>query len=224
MTRGRWEARRQGYGPRVACAMIADAHAPPSTVARLAQTVSVVALGVWTGALAMAGLCAGLTFATSKDMQPTLPSFANFPDEHWRIAGGQIAQRIFVASDIVQLACAAIAVAALGAISLWGRSWFTPRRMVVRVITLALPMCVLSYQLLVLAPRMDTNLRNYWASAQAGEVDKARAFRAAFEEDHPTASKVLSATCALALVAFIAAAWPVIGSGAGPRRREGVAA
>lgn len=192
----------------------------PSTVVCLAQTVSVVALGLWTGALAMAGLCAGLTFATSKDMQPTLPSFANFPDEHWRIAGGQIAQRIFVASDIVQLACAAAAVAALGAISLWGRGWLSPRRMGVRIISLALPMCVLSYQLLVLAPRMDTNLRNYWASAQTGAVEKARGYRAAFDEDHPTASLVLGATCLLALGALIIAAWPARGAGTMSRGRE----
>lgn len=71
-----------------------------------------------------------------------------------------------------------------------------------RAAILGAALCVLSYHLLVLTPRMQVNLRAYWKHAEAGETALAETFRSAFSADHPTAQMVMVALALLTLAAL----------------------
>ena len=63
---------------------------------------------------------------------------------------------------------------------------------------------------------MATNLRAFYAHAEAGNVDEADRARDAFMKDHPTASNVHKALFALVLGVLAAGVW----SATGPHRTD----
>jgi hypothetical protein len=174
---------------------------------RIVQVVHVVAAGVWLGALVMTGAYAGLVFRTLRALTPSLPDFAAYPGEHWRLAGGMLATRLFVASDIVQFAClmvcgATFAVAVLGL-------GLAVRRAACAIsgATIIALVAVLSYQFFLLTPDLTEHTQAYWDAARAGDVAAADAHHAAVEALHPTARAMMVTDAALVLVLLVAGAW-----------------
>ncbi|MGD9690268.1 MAG: hypothetical protein AB7K52_12780 [Phycisphaerales bacterium] len=174
------------------------------------HAIHVTALGVWAGALAMTGASAAVLFPTLKALHPTLRAYSGYPGDaeggHGVLAAGHVAARLFAIGDAAGFVCALVAGATLliGP-ALLGQTW---RRgiFMVRACLLGTGLCLLAYQLMVLGPRMQTNLRGYWDRALAGEVDLAEQFRAAFAAEHPTASLVLVTTTLVVLAgAFLGA-------------------
>lgn len=188
------------------------ASAPPRWWS-IVHVVHVLALGIWTGALVMTAIAAGLIFKTAREIKPTLPEFAGYHGDHALLTGGKIASRLFLAVDIIQFACGGLAILTLGLLLIFGRERMGRLHAALRVITLTLPLCVLMFYLFVLSPRMTQNLRDHWDAAAQGDQARADASKAAFDADHPTSSTALSATVVLLLGAIGAAAWPA--------RREG---
>lgn len=155
----------------------------------------------------MTGAAAATTFPTVKRLDPALPAYAGYTGDHWMLAAGAVVDRVFAVNDAVQFVAALIAcITLVVGPSLLGQRWRN-RHFMTRASVLGAALCVLSYHLLVLTPRMQVNLRAYWRSAQAGESAQAESFRMAFSADHPTAQMVLVTLALLTLIAlFLGAA------------------
>lgn len=174
----------------------------------IVHTVHVAALGIWLGSLLMTGVAAAILFPTMKGLAPQLPAFASYTGDHWMIAAGRTADRLFSINDALQLACALVVVTTLASGALWCNLRPTGLRGVLRLLVLAVALVALGFQLFVLAPRMSLNLRTYWQAAQTGDRPLADQHQAAFSSDHPTAQNTL-ATITLAVgVLLLLSVWP----------------
>jgi len=169
---------------------------------RLLETVHLTATGLWAGSLAMAGASAAIIFPAVKKLSPTLPGYAGYEGEHWKLAAGKVASRVFLVTDAVSLACMIVTGLTLGAVVAGRDAWRRPIATSARLIALFGALGLLTYSFFFLGPRMNGNMRRYWEEAEAGNTQSAQAFQAAFDADHPTASMVMTATfvCVLALL------------------------
>ncbi|GAB5495692.1 MAG: hypothetical protein Phyf2KO_07720 [Phycisphaerales bacterium] len=157
--------------------------------------------GLWMGALAMTGAAAAVIFPVVKALDPSLPEYAAYSGPHWRLAAGHVASRIFLISDAVQLGCIIITGLTLGVIALSVEAWAKPIVTGLRIIALLAAVSLMTYSFAFLGPRMNTNMVSYWDAAKTGDNESALAYQQAFDEDHPTASRVMvgSFLCALLL-------------------------
>lgn len=194
--------------------------ASPTSASRpspLLETLHAAALSLWLCFLATAAISAAIIFPAAKKLNLSLPDYPGFEADHWRIAAGQIQQRIFFFCDSGQLICCILAVLTLGLLlvlrKLPGRGTTA-----LRVLTLSAASVVFAFYLMVLAPRMAVNANQYWSAAKSGDTAAASAAHALFEADHPTASNCLGATGLFVLTALIAGVY----SAAAPR--DGAAA
>lgn len=167
------------------------------------EAVHALALGLWLGCVLMTGVAAALIFPGTKALDPQLPAYAAYDGEHWRIVAGTIANQIFLYSDLIQFACAAVAgttvlLAALALGSNWKRISFGARPPLVFG-----ALSVFAYGFFILRTEMNEHLTMYWLAAEAGENDAAETARLAFAELHPTASALLGATCVLVAAAVV---------------------
>ncbi len=173
------------------------------TLTRAAHALHVAALGIWTGGIAMTAAAAAIIFPTVKGLAPTLPGYAAVPpEEHWLLAAGQVAARIFRVSDSVQLACGVTTLATAVLLArAHGIGRTVPAR--VRAVALVAAWLMLAFYLAVLAPRMQTNIEAHWRLSQAGQLAEARVHEAVFKADHPTSSRVLGGTALCTLIALV---------------------
>lgn len=171
----------------------------------VALVVHVVSLAIWLGGVVASGLAAAIIFPTMKSLDPRLPGYSAYAGDHWMLAAGKVAARIFHAIDIAQLVCAALAVLTAGL--LLGSRTVRPRPLapMAWLLGLAGSLGVLGAALLWLRPRMDLNLAAYWQHAGAGQTDLAEAARQAFSADHPMASNLMAATALFVLLTLAAA-------------------
>ncbi len=171
------------------------------------ETVHLSAMGIWVGTLGMAGASAAIVFPTMRSLEPTLGAYPLYTEPHWRLAAGHVAAKLFFASDLVQLVCAPLAGIALVLMVMKKVVPWPSRLIAGRLVVLTLLMAVLSYRFFVLAPRMDRDLALYRAAASAGEMEPAAQHLAAFNADHPTASRIMTTTFVLALLGLVIGAW-----------------
>jgi hypothetical protein len=175
---------------------------------RVLTTIHLCVLGLWAGALLMAGGAAAVIFPTVKDLQAQVPALSTYTGEHWRLVGGRVANKIFLIADIAQLILAGKALLTLAMLGLRRAPAIRAGRVaIVWIAGLGASLMLLSYHLLVLQPRMGANLRKYWDAAGAGQNVQAQEFRLAFDADHPTASRVLITLAVLVVITLIAAVW-----------------
>lgn len=182
----------------------------------MCDTLHLTALAIWLGALMTGAISASIVFPTIRRLNPRLPEFEVFTGEHWKLAAGQVQQPIFTWADIIQLGMAGVVFFTLG-LRLVGFGVAQAQRRsatVVRTLAVSAAVVLFAYNLLVLAPRMYPHLKQYWALAREGHTELAQAEADLFGEDHPTATRVLGATAACVLTAFVAGAWTLA------RRRE----
>ncbi|MEQ8769880.1 MAG: hypothetical protein RIB60_05160 [Phycisphaerales bacterium] len=184
---------------------------PVGALRRTAETTHLLAIAVWFGAVAMSAVVAAVVFPLMRDLDPTLGAYPAFEGDHAVLAGGHVGARVFLIADIVQFVCGLIVlattIALVGFLKLPTRRWSSA----IRITAVGGAVLVASYHVMVLAPRMDDNLKSYWTLAEHGETEQAEAARARFSADHPTASRTLSGTAALLLVAFVSGAWSAQG-------------
>jgi hypothetical protein len=164
-------------------------------------------MGLWVGTLGMAGAAAAIIFPTMRELEPTLGAYPMYTEPHWRLAAGHVAAKLFFVSDLVQLVCAPLAGLSLVLIVLRKLAPWPSRLVAARLVLLTLVMALVSYRFFVLAPRMDRELAIYRSAATAGDMTRADEHLAAFNADHPTASRVMSGTFALTLLGFALGAW-----------------
>jgi hypothetical protein len=166
----------------------------------------------------MTGAAAAVIFPAMKGLDPALPAYAAYTGPHWSLAAGQIANRLFIIADTVQFGAMLAAGVTFGlCVLFFGLSTRRGTTFARAALLLAL-VGVLSYHLMILSPRMATNVRLYWDAAAAGDNAGAAGPKAAFDADHPTASRVLGATALLVLGAMVAG---MVSITAGRRMEEG---
>ncbi|MFN0011264.1 MAG: hypothetical protein ACKVS8_06420 [Phycisphaerales bacterium] len=173
-----------------------------------ARALHTAALGVWLGVVVMTAAAAAIIFPTVKALAPTLPAFSAYTGDHWMVAAGKVADRIFAISDAAQFACAILAGAGLVLARPMGHASWRTLRTALRITALSAAITALAYQLFVLSPRMSQNLKGYWAAAERGDNTAAASLRAAFNADHPTATIVLGVLAVIVLACLPLAAWP----------------
>lgn len=154
----------------------------------------------------MAAATAAVAFPTMRDLEPRLEPFASYGGDHWPIAAGKIANRVFMIADAAQLVLAMLAAAGLAYLAF--RDRLGGRLLgISRLLLLATALGLFGYQLFFLRPEMDVELRSYWDAARAGQTELAEASRAAFNDRHPTASNLMAATALAALGLSVTGAW-----------------
>lgn len=191
------------------------------TLYRIGETVHLTALGVWAGALFGAGVAAAVAFPTMKGLDPTLGAYPDYTGEHWMLAAGRVAARVFLITDMTQFVCAFLAVVGFVVATVAGdkaRSWLK----FFRAASLGVAFLLVSYHLLIQGPRMDRDLRAYWDAAAAGDNATAKAHQDAFAAQHGGASRIMTATFGATLLTLGLGAWALAGMVG--RRREGVQA
>ena len=177
---------------------------------RLALIVHVLTLCLWAGVLTGVSIAAATIFPTAKKLEATSTIFPQGTADQWRLVAGRIANQVFLVADTVQLVLCGAAIVTI--VILGVRKALKPgSALVIWLMALAGAVMTLAYHLLVLQPRMAQNLSGYWQNAAAGQTALADQFRAAFNDDHPTASTVLVTITILVLVAGWAALWSGIG-------------
>jgi hypothetical protein len=173
-----------------------------------AEALHLTALGIWTGVAAMSGGVAAVVFPATRELAPSLPDFAAFPEaRHADLAAGWIQNRVFLLADAVQFVAAFIALATLLVLIAWARLPLRRISSAVRVLAVGMSLGLLSYSLMILGPRMQTSLSDYWEQARAGNIQAADAHYAAFEADHPKASNALMGTTLSTIVALVSGAF-----------------
>ena len=186
-------------------------------VPRVIHTLHIFALGLWLGALVLMGAAAALIFRTAKSIPVSVSGYSVPDADQWQLAGGMFAAPIFTACDVIAFACSTIAMVTLMLAWLTRRSGMTSlRHLGIRAITFGVTMVIFCLYFFVVTPSMNVNLKAYWVAAQIGDTAKAAEFKAAFDVDHPRASRLLGATAVALSAAFIAAAWPNRRSYGGP--------
>jgi hypothetical protein len=160
-------------------------------------------VSLWLGSLIVAGAAAAIIFPTMKRLKPSLPDYASYSGEHWSLAGGQIAARIFWLADVIQVACLVIAGLSFGAAIVWFGTPMRSRLTMLRATLLLLALAVAGYRLGLLEPGLTDALRGYWAAALAGDNEAAARLKQVFDDAHPMQTRLMSGTAAL-LVCLIA--------------------
>lgn len=160
-----------------------------------ASRLVLAAIALWLGVLLVSGLTAAVAFPTMKPLSPHLPAYAATTD-HWKIAAGAVANRVFTLAGWAQCALAALAMFALAAhLSRAARGWLNTTRL---LLTLAAAL-LQGYLSFLLVPRMNRTLSAFMDAARAAD-QQADTLRKAFDADHPLASNLISA---LAVVLFL---------------------
>lgn len=180
------------------------------TLHRIGETLHLTAIGVWCGALFGAGVAAAVAFPTMRNLDPTLAAYPEYTGEHWMLAAGRVAARVFVITDIAQFVCAFLAVVGFMLATFAGdrtRSWLR----FFRAAALGAAFLLVSYHLLIQAPRMDRDLRAYWDAAASGDNDAALIHQEAFSRQHPGASRTMTATFIATLATLGLGAWSLAG-------------
>jgi len=165
------------------------------------EVCQIVALSLWLGVVVMSGAAAAVIFPTMKRLAPTIPDLATYTGEHWKLAGGQIANRIFLIADITQGLCALVVLLAAYAA---GRS--SPASLLRRVASTLGAVLVLAYFAFVRSP-MQRHIGEFWAAATAGDNTRAAISQRAFDALHPIASASLGVITLVVLATLVISVW-----------------
>lgn len=174
---------------------------------RASETLHVVALALWAGTVGMTAVAAAVIFPQVRDLEPTLGAYPKYTGEHWLLAAGHIANRIFVIGDTIQAVCAGIAGLTIAAALMARRLSPFGASSALRLLGLLAAFGALSYQLGSLRPDMRRELDNYWLAAEEGRNEDAAQYQARFRELHPAASRSLALCGGAVLVALAAGTW-----------------
>ena len=148
--------------------------------------------------LLVSGLTAAIAFPTMKPLAPQLPDYAAVSD-HWKIAAGAIANRVFTVAGWAQCALAALTMFSLAAhLSRAARHWLNTTRLLVTLAAALLQ----GYLSFLLVPRMNRTLAAFMDAARAADP-LADAIRRTFDGDHPLASNLISALAAVLFLALL---------------------
>jgi hypothetical protein len=179
----------------------------------MAESLHMLALGLWLGGLGVAGFAAGRIFRAMRELDTQLPGYAGFEGAHWSIAGGRAVLPLFFAVDVVQFVCVLLAGATFALST--GFLGLSLRRLstFLRAFLLLGLVALLSYRFFVIQGGMMQSLLAYWSAAQAGQTAAALRHKEIFDAAHGLDRRLMMVTMLMVLGAIIAAMWSLLGSG-----------
>ncbi len=183
---------------------------------KVCESVHFAALAVWLGSLVMAGAVAAQVFPQLKALDARVPDHEGFTGEQWLIVAGRVGDMVFQTTDIIQFLAVLIATITLGvSIRVFGLS---ARRIstLLRSAALGAGLLLVAYQLLLLGPSMQQDLKAYWAAAQVGDNATAQIHREAFDARHPQATRALAGSALVVLLTLVSGVWSIAGVSAKP--------
>lgn len=161
-----------------------------------------------TGSLGMTGAAAAIAFPTMKELAPSLGAYPMYPGTHWTLAAGEVMRRVFFVSDVVMLATGVLGGLALtSAFALRLKAHRPSPTEWVRILLALGLLAMIAYQAIFLRPAMNLELFAYLDAASIGDAANADMHRENFSAMHPTASRSLTATFAIALASTLLGAW-----------------
>jgi hypothetical protein len=178
-----------------------------STWRAFCETVHLVVLGLWLGVLIAVGATAAIVFPTMKSLGVRVPEITGDAADHYRIAGGMVAERVFLLGDAVMFPCGLIAAATLGCSFMFFRSRSGKGAAMLRAVALGIALASLAALLLVVTPAINSASAKHRAAAKIGDVPAAQAAMKAVDELHPTATNLMAAEAAAVLITLVAGAW-----------------
>jgi len=171
----------------------------------LLSIVTWCSMSLWMAAMVAAGVAAAGVFATLPDLNPTLPEFAALdPSLHGRLASGLVTEPIFTASDIAQVVLSCIVLLCILLHWTSGAGRHRPVARISWTVAGLLAAACLWARLLLVMPRMNSELQAYRSAARNGDTELATASYDAFNALHPTASTLMETSTVLAMVAIAA--------------------
>lgn len=179
-------------------------------------------LGLWLGVIAMSGAAAAILFPTIKELDPLLPEYTAYTGEHWRLAAGLPAERIFLVADIAGFVCSFLAAATFGCLATFFRLPVKSPTTISRAFVLAVALACFASNLIIIRPQMNSALNTYRAAALRGDNQAALTHQQAFADLHPIASNLMIALLVSVLLTFVLALKQELSlasdSAKGPRR------
>lgn len=167
------------------------------------EVASAAALGLWAGALAMVGVMAAIAFPMMRDLDPSLPGYAAYDGEHWRIAAGSILDTAFGIGDLVGVVLLGVAILCAAVLAKLGGACPRTRLGVVRWVTLLIAAMVTVYVMGALRPEMNGLTEDHFTNAAAGRNAAAGVAREAFDALHGTASNLHIAQLGAGFIALV---------------------
>lgn len=177
---------------------------------RTCEAIHITVMGVWCGVIVAMGAMAAVIFPEMKHLGPSLPAYASYPGDHWKLAAGQVMNRVFMIGDWVGAGAAAIGLVTWLVAAPAGRGRALT---IVRGLAVVASAAISAASLGWLHREMGAELASYTSAAAAGDIAVAEAHRARFDEFHPVASGLMKAQLAAVLVAVIAAAAQITAAG-----------
>ncbi len=169
----------------------------------ICETVHLTALGIWLGAIALAGAAAAVAFPTMRELEPTLAPYAAFPGDHWPIAAGEMLFKVFQISDLVALVCVVLIAGSLIGAIVAGRLNINRLSVKLRIALSAAMVIIVAWNMFVLMPRMVYNVGEFWTAAKAGDTERAGEYRVLFNNDHPTSRHVSETLMIFILISMV---------------------
>lgn len=166
------------------------------------EAIQVAAWATWAGALLVTGATAYFVFTLLKRLDPTLPQYAAYDGEHWRLLGGYVAERLFIGGDVVGFLAICVGGGAF-ALACWKghphpRTWTAAFRALLVMAMVGL----MTYRFAVLDPAMQADLAAYRQAAARGDTQAALGLQAEYDVHHKTASNVIVGSLLLSLAAL----------------------
>jgi len=176
--------------------------APTNPPPHRLEAIQLAAWATWSGALLVTGLTAYFVFTLLKGLDPSLPEFAAYDGEHWRLLGGYVAERLFIGADVIGF----LAICLGGGAFAWAcwrgyphaRSWIAA----IRALLILAMMGIMTYRFASLDPAMQMDLAAYRQAASLGDTENALAAQAEYDQHHNTASNVMVASMFVSLGAL----------------------
>lgn len=171
------------------------------------EVAHMAVLGLWLGVVLTVGMFAGIVFPMMHRLDPRLPAFESFDGPHWTIAAGQVANQGFAIAAFAQLGCGFAALLSYVLVAKWLMRRVPAVCVLARQLTLLFVVGCLIYNFVALRPRMRDNVEAFWKAAEAGRNEEAKKYQAAFDADHPVATRVFGMTAAGLVLCVGAAGW-----------------
>lgn len=178
-----------------------------STARAVVECTHIGALALWLAATLGSALAAAVVFPTMKALQPRLPDYAAYAGDHALIAGGSVAQRVFLIADIIQFPASLIAVITLAIpVVFMGASLKRPAG-VARTLAMGIAVAAFASLLFIVTPQLNAATTAHWAAMKLNDAPEIARHKAAVDEIHPIASRLMGAMGLSVLTALIAACW-----------------
>lgn len=171
------------------------------------DTLHILSLALWLAATLGSALAAAVLFPTLKSLHPRLPEYEAYQGEHFLVAAGTVAQKIFLIADMVHLPAALIAVITL-VLSVRARGVLSKRpATAVRAVSLAVALACLGAMLLIVTPRLVSHTKQHFAAMQQNNASAIAAHKAAVDDIHPIASRLMGTMALSTLLSLASGAW-----------------